>query len=156
MAWDLLAPENLQNRHIDHDLKVVYVYMEVLREVTNDVGEIEYIEKKDWYPPDEYESAYYDGPLTRYEPRLKTQSYAMGLYPDVVKVSFQTVKINGVNEEYKVVFVPKRMFELIVDGKTYEESKNIMLSEWVPPEPEWRPDSTEGMGQGFIGNLGDK
>ena len=37
----------------------------------------------------------------------------MGLYPDVVNVSFQTVKINGVNEEYKVMFVPKRMFELI-------------------------------------------
>jgi len=146
MAWDLLAQENLQNRHIDHDLKVVYVYMEVLRETTNESGETVYVEKKDFYPPDEYTSPFYNGPLTRYEPRVKTQSYEMGIYPDLVNVSFETVKINGVNEEYKIVYVPKRMFELIVDGETYEESRNIMLSEWEgPPTPEWTSEDMAGI-----------
>ena len=141
MAWDLLTPENVQNRHIDHDLKVVYVYMEVLRETTNEDGETVMIPKTDWYPPEEYDSVYYNGPLTRYEPRVKTQSYEMGIYPDLVNVSFQTVKISGVNEEYKVTFVNARMLELIQEGKSFNEAKNTYLSEWTgPPTPEWTPD----------------
>lgn len=141
MAWDLLAQENIQNRHLDHNLKVVYVYMEVLRETTNEEGETVMIEKTDWYPPDEYNSVYYNGPLTRYEPRVKTQSYDMGIYPDMVNVTFETVKINGVNEDYKVMMVNRRMLELIRDGKSYVESKNIFLSEWTgPPTPEWTSD----------------
>ena len=138
MSWDLLAPENLQNRHIDHDLQVVYVYMEVLRETTNEEGETVYIEKEDFYPPEEYNSVYYNGPLTRYEPRLKSNSYNLGVYPDVIGVSFQTVKIRGVNEDYKVTYVNKRMLELIKEGSTLYDAWSIYLSEWTgPPTPEW-------------------
>ena len=138
MAWDLLSEENVQNRHIDHNLKIVYVYMEVLRETTNEDGETVMIEKTDWYPPEEYTSPYYNGPLTRYEPRVKTQTYDMGLYPDVVNVSFDTVKIGSVNEEYKLMLVNKRILELLREGKSYVKSRNIMLSEWEGPGvPEW-------------------
>ena len=138
MAWDLLSDENVQNRHIDHNLKIVYVYMEVLRETTNEDGETVMIEKTDWYPPEEYKSPYYNGPLTRYEPRVKTQTYDMGLYPDVVNVSFETVKVNGVNEDYKLMLVNKRILELLREGKSYVKSRNIMLSEWEGPAvPEW-------------------
>ncbi len=139
MAWDLFSNSpltGLKNYHLDHNDKVVYVYMEVLRE--NKEGEI--VEKVDWYPPEEYESPYYNGPLTRYEPRVKTQSYDMGIYPDVVNTSFLTVKLNGVDEDYKVTYVNKRIFELVREGKSFVEARNIMLSEWVPPEPEWTPD----------------
>lgn len=145
MAWDLFSNSpltGLKNYHLDHNDKVVYVYMEVLRE--NSEGEL--IEKTDWYPPEEYDSPYYfappsNGPLTRYEPRVKTQSYEMGIYPDLVNVSFQTVKINGVNEEYKVTFVNARMLELIREGKSFVEARDTFLSEWTgPPAPEWTPD----------------
>ena len=112
--------------------------MEVLRETTNEDGETVMIEKTDWYPPEEYTSPYYNGPLTRYEPRVKTQTYDMGLYPDVVNVSFETVKIGSVNEDYKLMLVNKRILELLREGKSYMESRNIMLSEWEgPPVPEW-------------------
>ena len=84
MAWDLLGQENIDNYHLDHDDRVVYVYMEVLREDKD--GNM--VEKTDWYPPEEYTSPYYNGPLTRYEPRLKTQSYELGVYPDVSECIF--------------------------------------------------------------------
>ena len=58
--------------------------------------------------------------------------------PMSVNVSFQTVKLNGVSEEYKLVLVNKRMFELIQEGESYTEARNIFLSEWEgPPAPEW-------------------